>query len=160
MKQTLNEQIALTKFHSLREFRERLQDGKLMMKAQIELLFLRDTFKFECYVKKYQLDQEVERRLIQSGRKDLFCIYFKYRRCTRSTESLLIHYPKALSIYAKYHALGESVQMAMVKQKKMATTLQYIKRRELCGKALLFFREHAEKKLVVIYDDIWMTYGK
>ena len=50
MKQTLNGQIALTKYHSLREFKERLRDGKLMIKAQNELLFLRDTFKFEYYV--------------------------------------------------------------------------------------------------------------
>lgn len=152
MKQTLNKQIALTKYHSLREFKERLQDGKLMIKAQNELLFLRDTSKFEYYVKRYPLDPEVERRLIQSGRKDLFCIYFKLRRCCRSAETLLIHYPKALSIYAKYHSLGESAQMEMVKQKKLQTALQYIKRRELCEKALAFFREHAEKPLVVFYD--------
>ena len=63
MKQTLNGQIALTKYHSLREFKERLRDGKLMIKAQNELLFLRDTFKFEYYVKRYQLDPEAERRL-------------------------------------------------------------------------------------------------
>ena len=86
MKQTLNGQIALTKYHSLREFKERLRDGKLMIKAQNELLFLRDTFKFEYYVKRYQLDPEAERRLIRSGRKDLFCIYFRFRRCHRSTK--------------------------------------------------------------------------
>ena len=123
-----------------------------MIKAQNELLFLRDTFKFEYYVKRYQLDPEAERRLIRSGRKDLFCIYFKFRRCHRSTESLLIHYPEALSIYAKYHSLGESAQMEMVKQKKLQTAMKYIKRRELCAKALAFFREHAEKPLVVFYD--------
>ena len=134
MKQTLNGQIALTKYHSLREFKERLRDGKLMIKAQNELLFLRDTFKFEYYVKRYQLDPEAERRLIRSGRKDLFCIYFRFRRCHRSTESLLIHYPEAL------------------KQKKLQTAMKYIKRRELCEKALAFFREHAEKPLVVFYD--------
>ena len=88
MKQTLNGQIALTKYHSLREFKERLRDGKLMIKAQNELLFLRDTFKFEYYVKRYQLDPEAERRLIRSGRKDLFCIYFRFRRCHRSTDTL------------------------------------------------------------------------
>lgn len=60
MKQTLNGQIALTKYHSLREFKERLRNGKLMIKAQNELLFLRDTFKFEYYVKRYQLDPEAE----------------------------------------------------------------------------------------------------
>lgn len=152
MKQTLNGQIALTKYHSLREFKERLRDGKLMIKAQNELLFLRDTFKFEYYVKRYQLDPEAERRLIRSGRKDLFCIYFRFRRCHRSTESLLIHYPEALSIYAKYHSLGESAQMEMVKQKKLQTAMKYIKRRELCEKALAFFREHVEKPLVVFYD--------
>lgn len=109
-------------------------------------------FKFEYYVKRYQLDPEAERRLIRSGRKDLFCIYFRFRRCHRSTESLLIHYPEALSIYAKYHSLGESAQMEMVKQKKLQTAMKYIKRRELCEKALAFFREHAEKPLVVFYD--------
>ncbi len=152
MKQTLNGQIALTKYHSLREFKERLRDGKLKAKAQNELLFLRDTTKFEYYVKRYQLDPEVEMRLIRSGRKDLFCIYFKFRRCHKSTETLLVHYPQALSIYAKYHSLRESVQMELVQQKKLQTAVKYIKKRELCDKALAFFREHAEKSLVVFYD--------
>lgn len=156
MKRSLDSQIALTKYHSLREFCNQIAEGKLKTKAQFELLTLKDTVKFERYVKKYQLDEEVERKLIAGHRKDLMCIYFALHRCHASTELSLVHHPIALSIYAKHHALGEAAQMEMVRQKKMETAMKYIKRRALCPKARDFFRSHAEKKLVRFYDH---TYG-
>lgn len=153
MKKTLTEQIVLTKFYSVPEFKEQLKDGKLRTKSQIELLYLRDSYKFEYYVKRFSLDSEVERRLFQIGRKDLFEIYFSLRRCHDSTEILLVHYPLALSVYAKYHTLRERSQMEMVKQKKCKTTMKYIKKRELCKKARSFFRQNAQKHMVEYYND-------
>ncbi len=155
MKRNLDSQIALTRYHSLREFCDQIAEGKLKTKAQLELLTLKDTVKFERYVKKYQLDEEVERRLVSGHRKDLMCIYFPLYRCHASTERLLVHYPEALSLYAKYHSLRETAQMDMVKQKKLIAALKYIKRRELCEKAKNFFRSHAEKNLVIFYDKIY-----
>ncbi len=152
--EALEQQIVLVKYHSLREFKERVKQGKLKLKAQFELLTLRDTTKFEYYVKRFQLDPEAERRLIKSGRKDLYCIYFPLYSCCSSAEELLTHYPRALSVYAKYHDLRENSQMSMVRQKKAKNTLKYLNKRErgLCEKARAFFRSHAEKQLIGFYD--------
>ena len=151
----LDSQIALVKYYSMREFREALEDGQLKEKAQNELLFLHDTMKFEYYIKRFPLSVSVERRLIESNRKDLFCLYFKYRKCAQSNEKLLVHNPKALSIYAKYHSLSEKAEMEMVQQKKGATVVKYINRRELSSKVLGWFKGHASKELVVHYDRLY-----
>ena len=156
MKRSLDSQIALTKYHSLHEFSSQIAEGKLKAKAQMELLSLRDTVKFERYIKKYQLDEEVERKLIAGHRKDLLCIYFSYHKCRQSIEVFLVHYPVALNIYAKHHTLCETAQMEMVRQKKLDTAMKYIKKHELCKKAEAFFRSHASKELVIFYD---RTYG-
>ena len=155
MEKSLNGQIAVTGYHSLQEFKQQIKEGKLKTKAQFQLLSLRDTTKFEYYVKRYPLDFAVERKLIEGNRKDLFCIYFRLHRCRAANESLLIHYPKALSIYAKFHSLPEAAQMEMVQQKKLQTAVKYVNRRRLCDKALAFFRDHADKPLIVFYDRLY-----
>ncbi len=155
MGKTLDGQIVLTKYHSLQEFKQQIGEGKLKVKAQFQLLSLRDTTKFEYYVKRFQLDVDAERKLIEGNRKDLLCIYFRLRRCHAANESILIHYPQALSIYAKFHSLSETAQMEMVRQKKLQTAMKYIKKRRLCDKALAFFRDHADKPLVVFYDRLY-----
>lgn len=157
MKRTLDGQIALTKYHSLKEFKEQLKDGKLKIKAQLELIFLKDSHKFEYYIKKFQLAPEVEKKLFQTGRKDLLEIYFSLRRCNDSSEFLLIYYPAVLSIYAKHHSLRTKAQIEMVKQKKIKTAMNYVKRRRLVIEAEVLFRKNAEKYMLELYDQKWLT---
>ena len=150
--ETLDNQIALVRYYSLREFKDRISQGKLKVKAQFELIMLRDTAKFECYVNMYQLDPEAERKLVESGRRDLFEIYFPLYRCCSYVEALLVRYPKTLSIYAKYHELSKNSQKVLVRNKKAKNTLKYAKKRDLCEEARSFFRGHAEKALVLAFD--------
>ena len=146
---SLEGQIVLTRYYSFGEFKDRIRDGKLKLKAQFELIELRDTTKFEYYVKRFQLDPEAERRLVESKRPDLYRIYFPLRRLCPSAEKLLTRYPRALSIYAKYHRLREDAQMDMVRSRKAKNTLKYATKRILCDKVREFFNAHYEDKKVL-----------
>lgn len=152
--ETLQGQYTMVKYHSMQEFKNRVNQGKLKKKSQIALLFLKDTEKFRYYVNLFQLDPEVERRLIKLGRKDLCHIYFSIHSCHPSVIATLVVYPKVLSIYAMYNELSNNSQMRMVRCKKAQSTLKYAPKRELCVEAKSFFRNHAQKSAVSVYDRI------
>ncbi len=121
----LDEQIALVRHHSLKEFRQYIEEFALKEKA-VQMLFNKETKdglkKFEAYIEKYeQLPVNVERALLETRRDDLQAIYFAKCSCHKKNESLIVRNTRLFLMYYKDGRIpSESAQVELIRSRSKA----------------------------------------
>ena len=153
---SLEEQFCCVRVHSLGEFCRYINEFTLKSKAICELYkprVCRGVEKFEAYIQRYgQLRLEDERRLLETHRRDLQEIYFRYCSCHEKNEPLVVQNADLSKMYYKYgHRPGILAQKYLAKENSKAT-YRFIRIFEFCDEALGCFRCAATKKMKGCYE--------
>lgn len=152
---SLEEQIDCVRCHSFEEFCRYIDEFTLKSKAISELYKPRiceGPEKFEAYIRKYgRLKLEDERRLLETHRKDLQEIYFRYCSCDERNEQLVVQNANLSRLYYKFgHCPGINAQKYLAKANSKAT-YRFIKLFEFCDEAFKCFTGTADKRMKCCY---------
>ncbi len=153
---SLEEQIACVRCHSSEEFCQYIDEFMLKSKAISELYKPRiceGPEKFEAYIKRYgRLKLEDERRLLETHRRDLQEIYFRYCSCDERNEQVVVQNADLSRLYYKFgHCPGIIAQKYLAKENSKAT-YRFIRIFEFCDEALSCFRYTADKRMKCCYN--------
>ena len=118
-------------------------------------LFKPDVFqgqeKFELYVKlQGRLKLEEERRLLETKRRDLQEIYFKYCSCHEANERLIVKKPEMAALYYKRHCPCPMAQKELL-HAKPRSIYAFIKKYPFCSKVRSLFMKTADVRLKNYY---------
>ncbi|MBO7555831.1 MAG: hypothetical protein J6T72_00325 [Alphaproteobacteria bacterium] len=103
--------------------------------------------KFELYVKlRGQFKLEDERRLLESRRRDLQEIYFKYCPCHGANERLIVKNPQLAALYYKEHCPCALAQRELLQAKPKSIYL-FIRAYPFSPKVRGLFMEVADVRL-------------
>lgn len=107
--------------------------------------------KFELYIKLHgQLKLEDERKLLETRRRDLQEIYFKYCSCHQVNERLIVKNPEIAALYYKEHCPCALAQRELLQAKPRSIYL-FIKEYRFCNKVQKIFFEKADERLKNYY---------
>ena len=107
--------------------------------------------KFELYVKlRGQLKLEDERRLLETHRRDLQEIYFRYCSCHEANERLIVRNPEIALLYYKEHCPCAQAQKELLQAKPKSIYL-FIKEYPFCAKVREIFLSRGDVRLVNYY---------
>lgn len=152
---SLEDQLYLVRRDSWVEFVRYTDEFTLKSKAVAELYkprIHRGTEKFEAYIRKYgRLKPEDERRLLETHRRDLQEIYFRFCSCHEQNETLIVQNADLSKLYYKYgHCPGAAAQRYLIKR-KVEDIYRFIKNFEFCEEVFALFWGTADKKLKACY---------
>ena len=152
--QDLNSQVTLVVNASKRAFGHYVEKYGLKSHAVLRL-FKRHVFqgqeKFELYVKlRGQLKLEDERRLLETRRRDLQEIYFKYCSCHEANERLIVRNPEIAALYYKQHCPSPLAQKELLYAKPKSIYM-FIREYPFCPKVKKAFMEKADTRLKNYY---------
>ncbi len=107
--------------------------------------------KFELYIKLHgQLKLEDERKLLETRRRDLQEIYFRYCPCHDANERLVVKNPEIAALYYKEHCPCALAQKELLQAKPKCIYL-FIKEYPFCAKVKKMFMAVADKRLKNYY---------
>ena len=154
--ETLNlcSQVSLVADADKRTFGHYVEEYELKSHAVLRL-FKTHTFqgqeKFELYVKlRGQLKLEDERRLLETHRRDLQEIYFKYCSCHQVNERLIVRNPEIAALYYKEHCPCALAQKELL-QATPKSIYAFIRKYPFCSKVKKMFLEVADVRLKNYY---------
>lgn len=152
---SLEDQLYLVRRDSWIEFVRYTDEFTLKSKAIAELYkprIHRAAEKFESYIRKYgRLKLEDERRLLETHRRDLQEIYFRFCSCHEKNELLIVQNADLSKLYYKYgHCPGKAAQKYLITG-KAEDVFRFIRRFEFCEDVLALFWGKADKKLKACY---------
>lgn len=153
---SLEEQIDCVRCHSLEEFCQYIGEFTLKSKAISELYKPRireGSEKFEAYIRKYgRLNLEDERRLLETHRRDLQEIYFRYCSCDERNEQLVVQNANLSRLYYKFgHCPGINAQKCLAQANSKAT-YRFIKIFTFCDEAFRYFMGTGNRRMICCYN--------
>lgn len=152
--QDLSNQVTLVADADKRAFGHYVEKYELKRHALLKL-FKPDVFqgkeKFELYVKlRGQFKLEDERRLLETRRRDLQEIYFKYCPCHGANERMIVRNPQLAALYYKEHCPCAMAQKELLQAKPKSIYL-FIRTYSFSPKVKGLFMEVADVRLKNYY---------
>ncbi|MBP5399202.1 MAG: hypothetical protein J6Y53_02150 [Alphaproteobacteria bacterium] len=148
--ENLSDQVKLVTDASKRDFGHYIEVYTLKSQAIMKLFkprIFQGREKFELYIKLHgQLKLEDERKLLETRRRDLQEIYFKYCSCHKVNERLVVRNPEIAALYYKEHCPCPLAQKELLQAKPKSIYL-FIKEYPFCAKVKKMFLKMADLRL-------------
>ena len=150
-----NDQIELVTGASMSDFEHYVQDYTLKSKAVQELFkprIYQGLEKFEVYVILHgQFKLEDERKLLETRRRDLQGIYFKYCSCHKANERFIVKNLDIAEMYYRGHCPCAVAQQDLLKSARKKNIYLFIKAYPFDNSVREKFMQQADKRLRTYY---------